>query len=123
MRFNPELMRQILLLFESVPAGTIFNARIQIEGFSLPEINETAKILLEEGYFDGIAAQRDIYGMPSVFVCRHLNMKAHEFLANARNNTIWKRVLAKAETEGSSVSVTVLNALLTAAAKKYAGIE
>ena len=48
MRFSPDLMRKILLLFEEVPAGSHFNGQIRIEGFPQPEINETAKILLEE---------------------------------------------------------------------------
>lgn len=59
--------------------------------------------------------------MPSF--CKRLTMKAHDFLANARNNNIWKKVLAKAQAEGTSVSVSILNGLLKKAAEKYAGLE
>jgi hypothetical protein len=50
-------------------------------------------------------------------------MKGHQFLANARNDTIWKKVLAQAKEKGQSVGITVLNGLLEQAAKKYAGLE
>jgi hypothetical protein len=79
--------------------------------------------LLEEGYFDGIAGGRDVYGMPSLFVCRHLNMRAHEFLAHTRNNTIWKKVLAEAKEKGLSTSAMVVSKLAEGLAKKFVGIE
>ena len=50
-------------------------------------------------------------------------MKGHQFLANARNDTIWKKVLNQAKEKGQSVGITVLNGLLEQAAKKYAGLE
>ena len=50
-------------------------------------------------------------------------MKGHEFLANARNNTVWKKVMAQAQEKGQSVGMTVLNGLLEQAAKKYAGLD
>ncbi len=46
-------------------------------------------------------------------------MKGHEFLANARNNTVWKKVMAEAKQKGQSIGVTALNGLLGQAAKKY----
>jgi hypothetical protein len=77
---------------------------------------------LDDGYLEGIC-QKDEKGQPRAFLIRGLTMKAHEFLANSRNNTVWKKVLAKAESEGVSVSVSVLNGLLKKAVEKYAGLE
>lgn len=126
MRFNPEYMRSILLHIESIPAGQVFNGRFHDESDpeneqAAAERNEHAKLLLDNEYLDGIC-QKDHLGRPRAFLVRGLTMKGHEFLANARNNTVWKKVLAKAQTEGQSISVTVLNGLLSAAAKKYAGL-
>jgi hypothetical protein len=39
-------------------------------------------------------------------------MKRHELLANARNNTVWKKVMAETKKKGQSIGVTVLNDLL-----------
>ena len=47
----------------------------------------------------------------------------HDFLANAKNDTIWKKVLADAEQKGISVSLAVLDGLLKKAAQKYLGLE
>ena len=126
MRFKPELMRTILLHLESIPVGQLFTGRFHDENDpeneqTAAELNEHAKLLLDTGYLEGIC-QKDHRGVPNAFLIRGLTMKGHEFLANARNNTVWKKVLAKAQAEGSSVSVTVLNGLLSAAAKKYAGL-
>jgi hypothetical protein len=40
----------------------------------------------------------------------------------ARNNTVWKKVLAEAKSKGTLVNVTVINGLLKKAAAKYAGL-
>lgn len=122
MRFKPEVMREILLHLENVPAGEIFEGLIQIDGYSQPEVNLHMLLLVEEDYFVSPLVA-SVGGMPGSFAIPALSMKAHEFLANARNNTVWKKVLAKAQAEGSSVSISILNGLLAAAAKKYAGLD
>src|SRR6266446_3969993 len=123
MEFKPELMREILLFLEALPAGEIFNGQFRFDGYTQPEINLHAQILLEEGYLMNPLLQKDHLGMPHLFVVRGLTMKAHEFLANTRNNTIWKKVMAEAKAKGMSTSMTVLNGLAQALAKKYAGLE
>jgi hypothetical protein len=123
-RFKPELMRDILLFIENIPAGKSFNGRFRDKNGEKDEaeLNAHAKLLLDDGYIDGVC-QKDHIGEPRGFFIRGITMKGHEFLANARNNTIWKKVLAKAKSDGTSVSISVLNGLLSAAAKKYAGLE
>jgi hypothetical protein len=123
MQFKPELMREILLFLESLPAEKIFQGSIAVDGYPQPEVNLHILLLSEEGYFMNPKIQSDEKNLPRIFVIPALSMKAHEFLANARNNTVWKKVLAKAKAEGSSVSISILNGMLSKAAQKYAGLD
>jgi hypothetical protein len=52
-----------------------------------------------------------------------LTWDGHEFLANAKNDTIWKKVTSQAEEKGESISLFVLNQLLASATKKYLGLD
>jgi len=122
MRFDPEMMRDILQFVENIPAGDVLNGSLSFEGRVQAETNEHIQILLEDAYLKGIS-QKDEKGFPARFLIRGLTMKGHQFLANARNDTIWKKVVSQAKEKGQSVGITVLNGLLEQAAKKYAGLE
>ena len=122
MRFDPEIMRDILQFIENLPAGDVLNGSLCFDGHSQAEANEHIQLLLDDAYLTG-ASQRDHMGFPSRFLIRGLTMKGHQFLANARNDTIWKKVMSQAKEKGQSVAITVLNGLLEQAAKKYAGLE
>ncbi len=117
-------MRTILLYIEELPAGQDFTGSFHDdEGkTSDAELNAHAKILLDEGYIEGLC-QKDHRNQPIGFWIRALTMKGHEFLANARNNTVWKKVVAKAEAEGTSISVSILSGLLKKAMEKYVGLD
>jgi hypothetical protein len=122
MRFDPEMMRDILQFVENLPAGEVLNGSLNFEGRPQAETNEHIQLLLDDDFLNGTSV-RDRKGFPSVFLIRGLTMKGHQFMANARNDTIWKKVLSQAKEKGQSVGVTILNALLEQAAKKYAGLE
>ena len=38
-----------------------------------------------------------------------LTWQGHEFLANAKNDKIWKQIISQAEEKGDSISMFVLN--------------
>jgi len=82
---------------------------------------ETAT-LKEAGLIDAII-RSDGHGCPFGAIVRRLTWEGHEFLAKAKNDTVWKKVLQQAEEKGMSTSMTVINGLLEAAAKKYIGLE
>jgi hypothetical protein len=121
MRFDPELMRTILLGVESIPPGNAASG-LDVGDGDQAVMNRHIEILIEDGYIHGVV-RRDNMGNPALFRLTDLTMKGHQFLANARNDTVWKKVVAKAKESGQSVGVTVLNSLLEQAAKKYAGLE
>jgi hypothetical protein len=78
-----------------------------------------SSLVSEDGLVDGeVLSLR-----PLSFVVQRLTWSGHDFLENARNDTVWKKVFAEAKVRGTSVSLTVLNGLLTKVAQKYDGLE
>jgi hypothetical protein len=83
-------------------------------------ISEHVKLLINEGFLEG-RFERDLSG-GSHYVILGLTWEGHDFIDNAKNETVWKKVMADAEKKGMSLSMSVLNRLLTKAAQKYMGL-
>jgi hypothetical protein len=120
MERNFNLVRQIMLQVEATPPGTQIQ-NLTCEGFDEATIIEHVDIMIEAGLLDGIIPKT--MAGSSGFLVRKITWKGHDFLANAKNDTVWKKVMNEAKEKGSSVSLVVLNGLLTKAAQKYAGLE
>lgn len=90
------------------------------EDFEPIIIAEHIKLLIDENLIEG-QLMPHLQGM-EYFIDR-LTMDGHEFVSNARNDTIWKKVKSQAAEKGDSVSMFVFNQLLTAAAKKHFQLE
>ena len=116
---NP--IRNILLDIEEFPAGKIIKG-FKFEGRSAAEVLEHVQLLLDADFIEGEVIQGPI-GAPAACVVMRMTWSGHEFLSNAKNETIWKRVVAQAQDKGMSTSMTIINGLLEAAAKKYVGLE
>lgn len=121
MKRDLNLIRGILLDVENFPVGQPIQC-FEFEGKDQPEIAEHVQLLLDAGYIEAEVIRGNM-GMPAAYAVLRLTWAGHEFLANAKNDTVWKKVMAQAEEKGLSTSMTILNALLEAAAKKYAGLE
>ncbi len=122
MRVEPELMRDILTAIEAIPADEPLDGTLTFEDRRQPDVNEHIRLLFEDGYLRG-RIDEDEQGFPASFSIRGLTMKGHQFVGNARNDTVWKKVLAKAKETGQSLTMTILNGLLEKAAKNYFGID
>lgn len=117
MKRDLNLIRDILFSIEGAPPGST------IGGFDFPdheplEIMEHVQLLLDDGYIEG-----KVMRPHGIYAVSRLTARGHDFLDNARNNTIWKQVLYEAKEKGMSTSMTLLNKLLEGALKKYAGLE
>ena len=121
MKRDLNLIRGILLDIENAPAGETVHG-FEFEGKSAPEIAEHVNLLLDTGFIEGTVA-RNSMGIAAHFVVIRLTWPGHEFLAKARNATIWKKVMSQAEEKGVSTSIVIISGLLEAAAKKYVGLE
>jgi hypothetical protein len=121
MKRDPELIRNILLDIGASPPGKpIFG--FAYEGRAEAEVLEHVQLLLDVAFIDGQVITGAM-GQPTQCVIMRMTWAGQEFLAKAKNDTIWKKVLAQAEEKGMSTSMMVINGLLEAAAKKYAGLD
>jgi hypothetical protein len=114
-----ELIRQILFQVESLPAGESTQA-LQVDGFDQSTITEHVRVLVNKGLLAGKVY--DTYD-GSNYLITGINWEGHDFLDNARNDTIWKKVMAESKAKGTSTTMVVLSGLLTKAAQKYAGLD
>ena len=121
MRRDLNLVRMILLDIEVSPPGNpIFG--FTYDGCSKAEVLEHVQLLLDADFIDGQIVEGNM-GQPEECVVMRMTWAGQEFLAKAKNDTIWKKVLAQAEEKGMSASLVVINGLLEAAAKKYVGLD
>lgn len=108
MRLNPDCTRDLLLLFEekTKPNDILAYSPAEISAalpkYSTEEILYHVSQCAESGMILGY--QMDFSGN---FLIRDISPKAHEFLANVREDTVWKKAKGIAKDVGS----TSLNAL------------
>lgn len=97
MKRDMELIRKILIYTEKLPAGEI--SGINSDDHSENEVAEHIALLEEAGLIDAVI-RTDEKGCPSDASIRRLTMEGHEFLSNAKNNTVWKKVLKQIKEKG-----------------------
>ena len=110
MKFDPELMRAILLDAEEIPAGEAafgFN----YEGRPQPEVNRHTQILIDEGLLEGIC-HGDEQGFPALIRVTDLTYRGHQFLENARSDSRWKKAISTILSSGKSMTIAVIEAAL-----------
>lgn len=121
MKRDLNLIRNILLDLEAAPAGEA-TTRFEYEGRGQVEIVEHVQLLIDAGFIDG-RVRTGSRNEPLDCTVFRLTWAGQEFLAKAKNDTLWRKVLAQAEDKGLSTSMAIVNALLEAAAKKYVGLD
>lgn len=121
MKRDFNLIRDILIDAEEAPPGQVIQG-FTYEGVDQQVIAEHVKLLIDAGYLEGELIHQ-MGSSAHAYAVTGMTWDGHEFLANAKNDTVWKKVMADASEKGSSVSMSVLNTLLSAAAKKYLGLE
>ena|ERR1043166_8317915 len=119
MKRNFTLLRRILLDVEALPAGQEVS-EFKCDDFDSDTVTEHVRLLFEGNLIDGMRTEH-ASGMD--YSVSRLTWAGHDFLAKAKNDTIWKKVIAHAEEKGSSVPFSILDALLTKAAEKHLGLE
>ena len=119
MKRDFSLIRSILMTVEDAQPGEVIQ-NFQHDGSDARTVAEHVR-LLKEGDLVDFASQ--LGSSECFYAVTRLTWKGHEFLANAKNDTLWKKVIAQAQDKGTSVSLSVMDSMLSAAAKKYLGIE
>jgi hypothetical protein len=120
MKLDFNVVREILMTVEDAPAQQ-FVSSVSIEGVDKSVILEHVELLINDDFLDGSTVIGE-QGWPVEFDISRLTMKGHAFVRNARNDTVWKKVTSEAKEKGVSVSMTILDGLLTKALGKYLGL-
>lgn len=109
MKLNPDCIRDVLLAVEE---NTGFHTVMEIDEYNYTQYQQLKKYKYEEvayhivqcnlnGYFTDFSATID-----DSYMIVDLSPKAHEFIANIRSDTNWKKIKGKALMVGSfSLSV------------------
>lgn len=122
MKFDAALMRSIMLMAEEAPVGKILDITNAIlGGQTASELAEHVFLLHEEGYIDAQVIR--LGDSVSAIHIHRLTMKGHEFVRNARNDTVWKKVTAAAKEKGVSLSMHLLNSVLEKASERFLGLN
>jgi hypothetical protein len=121
MKRDLELIRNILLDVESCPPGQPITG-FTYDGKEQPEILEHVVLLTNAEFIEG-DVRLGANGAPHACCIRRLTWKGHEFLDSARDDVLWRKVLSQVKERTVSVSLEVLQSLLTKALKGQVGLE
>jgi len=120
MKRDMEVVRKLLLYFEDKPDDRAVD-KVDIEGYDAKAIGYHLILLYEAGLIEGEpyvskTSKRIIDVMPF-----RLTWEGHEFLAAARNDTVWRKVLAKIASVAGDAPVAILKDLLMRALRAQMG--
>ena len=120
MKRDMEVVRKLLLYFEDKPDDRAVD-KVDIEGYDAKAIGYHLILLYEAGLIEGEpyvskTSKRIIDVMPF-----RLTWEGHEFLAAARNDTVWRKVLAKIASVAGDAPVAILKDLLVRALRAQMG--
>jgi hypothetical protein len=120
MKRDLDLIRSILLAVEEEDNIADFKP-VHIEGYEDELVWHHLQLLDEAGLIEG--QWRPAHGVRAhEWLVRRLTWEGHEFLADARNETVWATMKQRVAEKGGSVSLGVASALLAEIAKKALGI-
>ena len=112
MKRDFQLIRKLLLEIETQSNGIDVVTLVDIKGYSDKQVQYHLALLDEAGL---IVAHDVSSGDGLNFIPVRLTWEGHEFLDNARNNTIWNKTLHDIGEVTESVALPVLRELLTTA--------
>jgi hypothetical protein len=107
MRINPDLIRLVLLEGEK-------EEPVDLSSYSEDQINYHRVQLINAGYATGpiYSAGRKDAKSPAAEIM-DLTWAGHNFLTNARNDTVWYRAKDEIARHGGNIGLKVLEAIVT----------
>jgi hypothetical protein len=120
MKRDFELIRNLLNQLEDLPACTSVS-ELNAEGFSSQEIMEHVELLLDADFLQGkIISNTD--GRAEKYLIHRITWAGHEFIALAKNDTVWKSALEQVKKIGSAVTIGMLQTILVTIIKSQVGM-
>lgn len=119
MKRDMELIRKILLAVEGSESAFAPDP-LKIEGYTDEQITYHSFLLVNAGLVHGHISIEA--GESLLALVEYPTWAGHEFLDAARDETRWRKVMAKVAEKGESVTIGVLEGLLVAAMKSAVGL-
>ena len=110
MKRDMELVRKLLFLAEDDGKDDKL-----CEEYGQDVVAGHVAILLDAKLIEGVVSCNQV-GKPVASVILRLTWAGHEFLDNARNDTVWRNVISKVKSTALTVSFEVLTELLKSGA-------
>jgi Hypothetical protein (DUF2513) len=126
MKRDMELIRELMLAIES--KDNIFSFQnlylegINDLGYSFQQIDYHLEILIEAALLIGKVQPQAGFDRRIIDIER-LSWNGHEFLDNARNESVWKDTMKQVKEKGGGISIALLTQLLISVTKQHFGLS
>lgn len=120
MKRDMELIRELMLAIESQDGDFNYES-IEALGYDEHQIDYHLELLIEEKLVGG-EVHHLMGGSSPIIQVDKLSWSGHEFLDNARNESVWKDTMKQVKERGEGISLAVLTQLLIAATKQHFGL-
>ncbi len=123
MKRDMELIRELMMAIESrEDASECWAEDLEIAGdWNIAQIKYHLQLLVDAKFLE--ATIKHDNGPNTYILIVRMLWEGHEFLDNARNESIWKEARKTIAEKGGSVAVGVLTQLLSSIAKQQMGLS
>jgi Hypothetical protein (DUF2513) len=122
MKRDMELIRELMLAIESRDDTEYWAENLEVSGDrDITEIKGHLELLVDAGFIEATVNYDNGSGSPYILIDK-ISWDGHEFLGNARNESVWKKAMLIVTEKGGGVSVGVLMQVLASVAKQYLGL-
>ena len=121
MKLEPDLIREILVFAEGIPAGE-YQDIPALADYDKMTVYCHARHLNEAGYLEAVIAE-DSTGRPACCRITDLSWKGHEFLGLARNNEGWAWTKKMLSDKAIAFSFSITTRILEAYAVQKIGLS
>jgi hypothetical protein len=122
MKRDMELIRALLLAIEALDSQIAFKATLKLKVDSTrKDMIDHLKLMIKAGFLD--AKSIETQAGTSDIVIKGITNEGHNFLEDARNESIWKETMGLVQEKGGSVAIAVLTQLLSSVAKQHFGLS
>jgi len=119
MKRDWELIRGILLQAEAAPAGTHLQVlEAENDKTTLAEVLEHIQLLVDANLLEATVVPGGGPGQGG-FIIHRVTWQGHDFLNEAKNDAVWKKVMNQVKEKGGSVSMMVLKEMVSTVFKAY----
>jgi hypothetical protein len=122
MHFDPDTARNILLEAEKAPPNR--SPDVNLPQLQPDEMIEYIELLNEAGLLEAKMMRSSMGGARNYrATIERLTYEGHQFLAAARNETLWNRAKSHVLKSGGAMTIEVLKSLLILYAKQAVGLS